>query len=75
MSASSYPFAVDDRFELRSGKFGQYFFDKENNIDLPLWMVLDKLNRYALRKAQLAWYVTEYGEVKRPKKKDAPNAG
>lgn len=36
------------RYELRSGKFGFYFHDTErghNGFDMPLDMVLEKLNR------------------------------
>ncbi len=62
---ASYPRSVEDRFELRQGKFGPYFHDKcGGGFDMPLAVVLDTLNRYALRKAQLTWYVATYGEPK-----------
>lgn len=36
---------MTDRFELRNGKFGAYFFDTKSNEDaLPLEEVLDYLN-------------------------------
>lgn len=58
----AYPRAVRQRYELRHGKFGPYFHDTRNGYDMPLDEVLNTLNRYALRKAQLTWFVGEYGE-------------
>lgn len=58
----SYPRDVPARFELRQGKLGPYFYDKHGGCDMPLDEVLSTLNRYALRKAQLTWYVATYGE-------------
>jgi hypothetical protein len=60
-----YPRDVPPRFELRQGKYGPYFHDTHNNFDMPLSEVLNTLNRYQLRKAQLTWYVSAYGEPKR----------
>lgn len=60
----AYPRNVSDRYELRQGKWGPYFHDKQGGWDMPLQEVLDTLNRYALRKAQLTWYVATYGEPK-----------
>ena len=47
------------RFEIRYGKFGAYFHDNdrggEDGFDMPLEMVLEKLNRleaYTLRLAE-----------------------
>lgn len=44
------------RYELRNGKWGAYFHDTKNNgFDMPLDIVLDKLNRleeYTLRLAK-----------------------
>lgn len=45
------------RFELRVGRFGAYFHDRErggpNGFDLPLDLVLEKLNRIEGYKARL----------------------
>lgn len=60
--AQKYPTSVPPRFELRQGKFGPYFHDTRGNVDMPLERVLETLNRYALRQAQLAWYVTTFGD-------------
>lgn len=57
-----YPEAISPRYELRHGKFGPYFHDKRGNFDVPLEDVLATLNLYALRKAQLTWFVGEYGD-------------
>lgn len=35
-----------NRFELRTGKFGFYFYDKQIKIDLSLDMILKKLNYF-----------------------------
>lgn len=59
---AGYPRNVPDRYEVRQGKWGMYFHDREHGYDMPLAHVLDTLNRYALRKAQLTWYVAAYGE-------------
>lgn len=59
----TYPLSVPDRYELRVGKFGPYFHDtRGSGCDMPLQEVLNTLNRYALRKAQLTWFVGVYGE-------------
>lgn len=46
------------RYELRTGKFGQYFHDTERGgtggIDMPLALVLAKLNEIPGLKARLA---------------------
>lgn len=34
-----------NKYELRTGKFGQYFYDSENDLDLPLKEVLQILNK------------------------------
>lgn len=60
----AYPRDVANRYELRQGKYGPYFRDVVNCYDMPLDEVLNTLNRYALRKAQLTWYVATYGEPK-----------
>lgn len=61
----TYPRDVPPRYELRTGKFGPYFHDTSGRgFDMPLSEVLNTLNRYALRKAQLTWYVATYGEPK-----------
>lgn len=60
--AQKYPTSVPPRFELRQGKFGPYFHDTRSNFDMPLEEVLATLNRYALRKAQLTWYVSAFGD-------------
>lgn len=61
--ASDYPTMISpDRYELRNGKWGAYFYDNERNIDMPLDEVLNTLNRYSLRKEQLTWFVTKYGD-------------
>lgn len=58
-----YPREVKPRYELRIGKFGPYFHDRRGSgYDMPLDEVLNTLNRYALRKEQLRWYVETYGE-------------
>ena len=57
-----YPRFLPDRYEIRNGKFGPYFHDKRGAVDMPLVDVLATLNRYALRKDQLRWYVETYGE-------------
>ena len=57
-----YPRFLPDRYEIRNGKFGPYFHDKRGAVDMPLLEVLATLNRYALRKDQLRWYVETYGE-------------
>lgn len=62
--AREYPRDVPPRFELRQGKFGPYFHDTRSNFDMSLSEVLDTLNRYQLRKEQLTWYVSAYGEPK-----------
>lgn len=45
------------RFEIRMGKFGAYFHDNErggkDGFDLPLDLVLEKLNRIEGYKARL----------------------
>ena len=56
-----YPRFLPDRYEIRNGKFGPYFHDKRGAVDMPLLEVLATLNRYALRKDQLRWYVETYG--------------
>ncbi len=58
----SYPTDVADRYELRTGKWGPYFHDRERDVDLPLQEVLNTLNRYGLRKAQLTWFVAKHGD-------------
>lgn len=62
VKADEYPREVPERYEVRTGKWGQYFYDKERNCDLPLSDVLRRLELYELRKAQLRWYVKTYGE-------------
>lgn len=57
-----YPENIADRYELRSGQYGPYFRDKNSGTDLSLQAVLNTLNLYALRKAQLTWFVTKYGD-------------
>jgi hypothetical protein len=58
-----YPLSGPDRYELRCGKYGPYFHDtRGSGHDMPLQQVLDTLNRYALRKAQLAWMIGVHGE-------------
>jgi len=42
------------RYELRSGKFGMYFYDTESVVDLSLESVLEKLNRKEEYKQRLA---------------------
>lgn len=46
------------RYEIRTGKFGQYFHDTERGgregFDMPLALVLDKLNEIPDLKARLA---------------------
>lgn len=61
-AGSAYPQKVRQRYELRHGKFGPYFHDTRSGYDMPLGDVLDTLNRYALRKAQLTWFVGEFGD-------------
>lgn len=59
----TYPLDVQQRYVLRSGKWGPYFVDTRGGCHaLPLDEVLQTLNRYALRKAQLTWFVGMYGE-------------
>ncbi len=59
----TYPCEVTNRYELRVGKWGPYFHDtRGNGYDMPLQDVLKTLNRYALRKAQLTWFVGAFGE-------------
>lgn len=59
----AYPTDVPNRYELRVGKFGPYFHDtRGSGFDMPLQEVLSTLNRYALRKTQLTWFVGVYGE-------------
>ena len=61
--AQKYPESVPPRYELRQGKWGPYFHDTSGSgFDMPLAEVLSTLNRYALRKAQLAWYVSAFGD-------------
>lgn len=57
-----YPTHVRDRYELRHGKWGPYFHDLRGGHDMPLSAVLNTLNQYALRKAQLTWFVGEHGD-------------
>lgn len=57
-----YPEVIAHRYELRHGKFGPYFHDLRSGYDMPLQEVLNTMNRYALRKAQLAWFVGEFGD-------------
>ena len=60
---ATYPLDVGRRYELRNGKFGPYFHDtRGSGFDMPLSEVAATLNRYALRKAQLTWFVGVYGE-------------
>lgn len=60
---NDYPRDVAPRYELRTGKFGPYFHDtRGSGWDMPLQEVLNTLNRYALRKAQLTWFVETHGE-------------
>lgn len=60
---ATYPTDVPTRYELRNGKFGPYFHDtRASGYDMPLSEVLNTLNRYALRKSQLTWFVGVYGE-------------
>lgn len=59
---AAYPQAMPPRFELRHGKWGPYFHDLRGGHDMPLKDVLATLNRYALRKAQLTWFVGQYGD-------------
>ena len=66
--AREYPRNMPPRFELRQGKFGPYFHDVVNGYDMPLQEVPNTLNRYALRKEQLTWYVSAYGEPRDPSK-------
>lgn len=62
----AYPLDVQQRYVLRNGRWGPYFVDtRGGGHDMPLQEVLDTLNRYALRKAQLTWFVGMYGEPKR----------
>lgn len=62
----TYPLSVPDRYELRVGKFGPYFHDtRGSGYDMPLQEVLNTLNRYALRKAQLTWMIGTHGEPER----------
>lgn len=53
-----------DRWEIRTGKWGSYLFDKENDIPVDLNSAIERLNRLELRTRQLRWYVDKYGEVK-----------
>ena len=41
--------ANDKRYEIKSGKFGYYFYDKQKKKDLTLEMILNKLNMYEIR--------------------------
>ncbi len=34
----------NDRYEIKYGKFGAYFYDKDENTDMTLKDVLEKLN-------------------------------
>ncbi len=34
----------NDRYEVKNGKFGAYFYDKDDNRDMTLEDVLEKLN-------------------------------
>jgi len=43
----SYTEQKNPRFELRTGKFGQYFYDTEQDLDMPLVDVLNILNNRA----------------------------
>lgn len=36
---------MDKRYEIKTGKFGQYFFDTQAGEDMPLESVLNNLNR------------------------------
>lgn len=42
------------KYEIKSGKFGMFFYDAESKIDLSLAVVLEKLNRIEGYKARLA---------------------
>ncbi len=60
--SDAYPVDVADRYELRHGKWGPYFHDKIRGYDMPLEIVLNELNLYALRKKQLTWFVAKHGD-------------
>lgn len=53
-----------DRWEIRTGKWGVYMHDKENNMPVDLNSIVERLNRLELRTRQLRWYVENYGEAK-----------
>ena len=63
---SDYPREVPRRYEIRTGKWGQYFHDTKaggkDGYDMPLNQVLQELELHELRKAQLRWYVEKFGE-------------
>jgi hypothetical protein len=42
------------RYEIRQGQFGLYFHDLQANDDMPMTVVLDKLNRLEEYKERLA---------------------
>ena len=46
------------RYELKSGKFGYYFYDNQVKVDLTLEMILNKLNMYEIR-VQLNYHKTK----------------
>ncbi len=43
-----------DRYEIRTGKWGQYFHDTKRKIDMPLEMVLGRLHEIDPLKQRLA---------------------
>jgi len=63
---STYPTDLPKRYEIRQGKWGAYFYDKERSADMDLNAVLFKLELKNLRTKQLRWYVETFGEVKAP---------
>lgn len=58
-----------DRWAVKAGKWGAFLFDKENNMPVDLYSIVERLNRLELRTRQLRWYVDIYGEVKLSKSK------
>ena len=61
----SYPRNVEKRYGLRIGKFGMFVYDtKATGYAMSLESIVDTLEQYALRKAQLTWMIGKYGEPK-----------
>lgn len=58
-----YPWHVPiKRYEVKIGKFGAYFYDRQYRCEMSLDDVVSSLERLELRTKQLNWYVEKYGE-------------